>query len=97
MGLDWGTHHTSITYIYIAGGSNANVFTIQTTNTGTKNNKSDRDKLYEQLSITYIITVGYNEKYPSGLRKVTCWPPFNITFALDTFTGRPNPFAATPI
>lgn len=40
--------------------------------------------------------VGYNEKYPSGLRKVTCWP-FNITLAFDTFAGRPNPFAATPI
>ena len=40
---------------------------------------------------------GYNEKYPSGLRKVTCWPPFNITFAFDTFKGRPNPFAAAPM
>lgn len=63
----------------------------------TKKDQRDREKLCNNFSKAdiHIIMVGYNEKYSSGLRKVICWP-FSITLAFDTFTGRPNPFAATP-
>lgn len=41
--------------------------------------------------------VGYNEKYPSGFRKVARSPPFNMTLGFVIFIGRPIPFAATPV
>lgn len=40
--------------------------------------------------------VGYNVKYPSGLRKETLWPPLSITLAFDNFPGRANPLTPIP-
>lgn len=41
--------------------------------------------------------VGYNEKYPSGLRNVILWPPLSITLAFDIFpTGEANAFVPIP-
>ena len=40
-----------------------------------------------------IKIVGYNEKNPSGLKKVALCPPLRITLIFDTFPGRPNPLA----
>lgn len=40
--------------------------------------------------------VGYNEKYPSGLRNVTLSPPLSITLTFEIFAGRPNPVELNP-
>lgn len=40
--------------------------------------------------------LGYNEKYPSGLRKVMFWPPLSKTLTLDILPGKAYPFVPRP-
>lgn len=41
--------------------------------------------------------IGYNEKYPSGLRNVILCPPLRITLTFDVFPPEePNDLAITP-
>lgn len=40
---------------------------------------------------------GYNEKYPSGLKKVTFWPPLSMTFTFEALADKPDPFKLKPI
>lgn len=42
------------------------------------------------------IEEGYNEKYPSGLRKVTLWPPLSRTLTFDALAAKPDPFKLKP-
>lgn len=40
--------------------------------------------------------VGYNEKYPSGLTKVTFSPPLSMILIFEIFASRPNPVEPNP-
>lgn len=40
--------------------------------------------------------IGYNEKQPSGLTKVTLSPPLSMILTFDAFQPTPIPFAPTP-
>lgn len=40
--------------------------------------------------------IGYNEKNPSGCRKVTLWPPLSMTLMFDIFGAREYPGVLLP-
>lgn len=50
----------------------------------------------DQAGAYKLKSSGYNEKYPSGLTKVTFSPPLSMILIFETFAGRPNPVELNP-